>query len=77
MLITMAWRNVWRNARRSIITMVAMAAGVAGIVVLFSYREASYDVILKDVTSGLLGHMQVHGLGYQDEDQADRKCARV
>ena len=66
MLITMAWRNVWRNARRSIITMTAMAAGVAGIVVLFSYREASYDVILKDVTSGLLGHMQVHGLGYQE-----------
>ena len=66
MLITMAWRNVWRNARRSIITMIAMAAGVAGIVVLFSYREASYDVILKDVTSGLLGHMQVHGLGYQE-----------
>ena len=66
MLITMAWRNVWRNARRSIITMTAMAAGVAGIVVLFSYREASYDVILRDVTGGLLGHMQVHGLGYQE-----------
>ena len=66
MLIAMAWRNIWRNARRSVITMTAMAAGVAGIVVLFSYREASYDVILRDVTSGLLGHLQVHGLGYQE-----------
>lgn len=66
MLITMAWRNIWRNARRSIITMTAMAAGVAGIVSLYSYREAANEMIIRDVTSGLLGHLQVHGLGYQE-----------
>lgn len=66
MLITMAWRNVWRNARRSLITMAAMSAGVAGLVALFSYREATYEVIVRDVTSGLIGHLQVHGLGYQE-----------
>lgn len=66
MLITMAWRNVWRNARRSIITMTAMSFGVAGIVALYSYREAAYDVIIRDITSGLIGHLQVHGLGYQE-----------
>ena len=66
MLITMAWRNVWRNARRSLITMTAMSFGVAGIVALYSYREATYDVIIHDITSGLIGHLQVHGLGYQE-----------
>lgn len=66
MLITMAWRNVWRNARRSLITMTAMSFGVAGIVALYSYREATYDVIIRDITSGLIGHLQVHGLGYQE-----------
>ena len=66
MLATMAWRNVWRNARRSIITMTAMTVGVAGIVGLYSYRESANNVIIADVTTGLLGHLQVHGLGYQE-----------
>lgn len=66
MLITMAWRNVWRNARRSIITMTAMSVGVAGIVGLYSYREAANELIVRDITTGLLGHLQVHGKGYQE-----------
>ena len=66
MLLAIAWRNVWRNARRSIITMTALGLGVAGIVGLHSYRENVNDVIIRDITAGLVGHIQVHGLGYQD-----------
>ncbi len=66
MLLAIAWRNVWRNARRSIITMSALGLGVAGIVSIFSYREVANDVIVADVTAGLVGHMQVHALGYQE-----------
>ncbi|MHB8876526.1 MAG: ABC transporter permease [Myxococcaceae bacterium] len=66
MLIAIAWRNVWRNARRSIITMTALAVGVAGLVGLHSYRELANEVIIRDVTSGLLGHLQVHAAGYQE-----------
>jgi ABC-type lipoprotein release transport system permease subunit len=66
MLATMAWRNIWRNARRSIITMTAMSVGVAGIVGLYSYREAANEMMIRDITSGLLGSLQVHGKGYQE-----------
>ncbi len=66
MLMAMAWRNLWRNARRSLITMSALSLGVAGIVVLFSYRELAFQSIIGDITSGLLGHLQVHGAGYQE-----------
>lgn len=66
MLLAMAWRNVWRNTRRSLITMAAMTLGVTGIVSLYSYREAAYELIIKDITTGLLGHLQVHGRGYQE-----------
>lgn len=66
MLLAIAWRNVWRNARRSLITMSALALGVAGIVGLFSYREVANEAILSDVTAGLVGHLQVHARGYQD-----------
>lgn len=66
MLLSLAWRNVWRNARRSIITMTAMAVGVAGVIAAYSYREVANEMIIHDVTSGLVGHLQVHALGYQE-----------
>jgi putative ABC transport system permease protein len=66
MLLAIAWRNVWRNARRSLITMTALGVGVAGIVGLHSYREAANEVIIRDVTTGLVGHLQIHGRGYQE-----------
>lgn len=66
MLMAMAWRNVWRNARRSLITMTALSLGVAGLVGLYSYREKANELIVRDITTGLMGHLQVHGRGYQD-----------
>ncbi len=66
MLAAIAWRNVWRNARRSLITMSALSVGVAGIVGLYSYREIANEAIVRDLTTGLVGHIQVHGLGYQE-----------
>ncbi len=66
MLAAMAWRNVWRNARRSLITMTALSVGVAGIVGLYSYREIANEMIIRDITTGLMGHLQIHGIGYQE-----------
>ncbi len=66
MLLAIAWRNIWRNARRSLFTMVALALGVAGLVSLHSYRETANAAIVRDITTGLLGHLQVHGSGYQE-----------
>lgn len=64
-MLLLAWKNVWRNARRSIITMTALGVGVAGIVGIYSYREIANDAIIRDVTAGLMGHIQVHAEGYQ------------
>jgi ABC-type lipoprotein release transport system permease subunit len=66
MLLALAWRNVWRNARRSIITMTALGLGVAGIVSIFSFREIANEAIVGDITAGLVGSLQVHAHGYQD-----------
>ncbi|MBL8923732.1 MAG: ABC transporter permease [Myxococcaceae bacterium] len=66
MLLSLAWRNLWRNTRRTVITMTALGLGVAGVVSLHSYRESVYAVLVRDITEGLLGHLQVHGRGYQE-----------
>ncbi|MEW5738688.1 MAG: ABC transporter permease [Myxococcota bacterium] len=65
-LVSLAWRNLWRNTRRTVITMSALALGCAGIVGLHSYRESTYAIVVHDITEGLIGHLQVHGQGYQE-----------
>ncbi len=65
MLVQLAWRNLWRNLRRTLITLAALALGVTGIVTLQSYRESAFAQMLESITTQLVGHIQIHGRGYQ------------
>ena len=66
MLVQLAWRNLWRNRRRTIINLIALSLGVMGIVFLQSYRESAFGQMLHNITTQLVGHIQIHGRGYQD-----------
>ncbi len=66
MLLRMAWRNLWRTKRRTIITVLAMSLGVMGIVALHSYQRAAYDEMVAGVTRGMIGHVQVVGPGWRE-----------
>lgn len=70
-MLHLAWRNLWRNRRRTIITLTALAIGVAGLVLLHSYRVAAYEEIIRNLTTQMVGHMQVHGRGYQESPTID------
>jgi putative ABC transport system permease protein len=65
----MAWRNIWRNVRRTLITLSAMSLGAAGIVFIHSYNEAAFDQMVAAITEGLIGSIQIHGQGYQDNPE--------
>lgn len=67
MLLRMAWRNVWRNLRRTLITLSTLTFGVMAIVFVESFQGSFYEQITHLVTAGLVGHLQVHGAGYQNE----------
>lgn len=66
MLLRLAWRNIWRNRRRTIISLLALAMGVMAIVAMHSFRNSAYDAIIRAVSRGLVGDVQVHGAGYQE-----------
>jgi ABC-type lipoprotein release transport system permease subunit len=67
MLVKMAWRNLWRKKKRTLITITALTAGVCGIVFMHSVGEAMWGTVVKLTTSASLGHIQVRSNGYQDE----------
>ncbi len=65
MLLAFAWRNLWRNPRRTWLTVAAVTLGTGGLVFAHSFGESSYEQMLEAATRGVLGHVQVHGRGYQ------------
>jgi putative ABC transport system permease protein len=65
MLARVAWRNLWRNRRRTGIAIAALALGTAALVFSHSFAETFYATMIDLATRGLLGHLQVHGKGYQ------------
>jgi len=68
-LLKLAWRNIWRNTRRTVLSVLALALGVTAIVSLYSVREIAYAEMVRGVTRGLVGNVQVHGRGYQDSPE--------
>jgi ABC-type lipoprotein release transport system permease subunit len=66
-LLKMAWKNMWRNPNRTIITMAAIFFAVILAIATSSLREGIFDNLVKNVVSFYTGYVQVHKKGYQDE----------
>ena len=63
----MAWRNVWRNPRRSIITILAIAFATVLLIFMFSFQLGVFETLI-DVTVRMhTGHIQVQAKGYQEK----------
>lgn len=66
MILAMAWRNIWRNRRRTIITASALALGVAMMSGMFALTDGMVDRIVRIVTDSRLGEAQVHAENYRE-----------
>lgn len=67
MYLKLAWRNVWRNRRRSLITMSAVVFSVLLITAMRSLQYGSYDAMESQAVETLTGHIQIQAPGYQEE----------
>lgn len=63
----MAWRNTWRNPRRSILTICAIAFASLLLVFMLSWQFGSYDTMINSAVKIHTGHLQVQAEGYQDK----------
>lgn len=71
MLFKLAWRNIWRNRSRSLITMSAVASAVLLAVVTVSLQKGVFENLIKDLVSLYTGYIQVHAKGYWEEQTLD------
>lgn len=62
----LAWRNIWRNPRRSILTMAAVAFATMLLVFMLSWQFGSYETMINATVSIRTGHLQVQAKGYHE-----------
>ncbi len=71
MYITLAWRNVWRNKRRSIITIISIAFAVLLACIMRSMQLGSYERMIENAARFYTGYAQVHDNGFWDDKVID------
>ncbi|AFN74900.1 ABC-type transport system, permease component [Melioribacter roseus P3M-2] len=66
MILKIAWRNLWRNKRRSIIIQSSVVVGVAAIILLDSLSNGMLVQMLNNQINTSVAHIQIHKNGFKD-----------
>jgi ABC-type lipoprotein release transport system permease subunit len=72
MLISIAWRNLWRNRGRTSITLLAIAGGMTGMLTMHAMMSGMGSRIIEGLIGSNLGHIQIHREGYRERGGATR-----
>ncbi len=73
MLFKLAFRNILRQRRRSILTLLSMGGGYLLFCISLSLSEGSYNNIIDVFTRDHTGHIQIHAAGYLDRPSLYRR----
>ena len=63
----LAWRNLWRNKRRTFIMLGAIGVGVWAMIFMTALTRGMVDQMIVDSIAVLPGHVQVHHPDYADD----------
>ena len=67
MLLLIAWRNIWRNKRRTLITSGSVFLAIILAVIMRSATDGAYEGMIKNIVSFSSGYIQLHQKGYWEE----------
>lgn len=65
--LKMAWRNIWRNPRRTLLTIAAIAFASLLLVFMLSFQLGCYETMINTSVKISTGHLQVQAKGYLED----------
>jgi len=71
MILLLAWRNLWRNRTRSLVTMASVFFAVLLATLMTSLQNGSYDRMVANIAGRYTGYVQIHKRGYWDDKTLD------
>ena len=66
-ILRLAWRNLWRQPRRTWLTIGAMVFSNALLVFMISIQLSTYELMIDNTLQAFTGHLQVQAPGYKDD----------
>jgi putative ABC transport system permease protein len=69
--LRIAWRNLGRNRKRSLLAVGAIALAQTTLVFVNGFMAGSYDQMLQTITGPMIGHVQVHHPQWREERAVD------
>ncbi len=67
MLLSLAWKNIWRNKARSLIILTAIALGILGGMVASGVSYGMAEQMISAAISTRLAHIQIHHPEFSDQ----------
>ena len=72
LVLRIAWRNIWRNTRRTVITLATMIICVGVMVWMITLSDGAHEEMIRSALNLGLGSIQVHAMGYQDDKAVEK-----
>ena len=69
MVLRLAWRNVWRNPRRTLVVVTAIAVGISGCLVAMAVNFGMVVEMIDTAIASGLGHIQIHASGWDEKPE--------
>ncbi len=60
----LAWRNIWRNSRRSLLTIAAVCFATLLSVAMRGMQIGTYESLIRNIVRSFIGYVQVQRTGY-------------
>jgi ABC-type lipoprotein release transport system permease subunit len=74
-ITTLAWRNLWRNHRRTLIMLSAITVGVWAMIFMTALMRGMVDDMLLNGIRNLPGEVQIHHPQYRDDPSINNSIA--
>jgi len=68
---TLGWRNVWKNKRRTILTLLTILVGTTLIILTNAFAKGGHDQMIEDAVALNSGHIQIHEKGFWENGTID------
>jgi ABC-type lipoprotein release transport system permease subunit len=71
----LAWRNLWRNHRRTLIMLLAISIGVWAMIFMSALMRGMIDDMMRNGLANLPGEVQIHHANYRDDPSVANSMA--
>lgn len=75
LLVTLAWRNIWRNRRRTVLTILAVVFASFLSLLQRGLATGTWEINVRNTVEMFAGYLQVQRTGYQDNPSLSKSVA--